>query len=448
MDEHEFAEVVRLHRPALLGYARRIARTDAAAEDAVQQALLQAWVALQREDVDIREVRPWLYRIVHNTTVSALRRPRFEPFDGDAAVVSRPADAEFEIRQEVRETFAGLAALPELQRNVMLSTAVDGRSHEQIAAAYGLTKGAVRGLIYRARASLRAAVAAVTPAPVVAWLARHRVAPGHGAAAGEALAGAGAGSAGLAGVFKSGAIVVGIAASTGGAGYAVLSSHGPASVRHVSVRTAHHSPPAAREPGAGAPHGGAGAPHAAAPLPAGAGGSAPAGLIGLAGRPVLTFHRSAGDRRSHRDGAEHHRGSDGGSSGGSGSSASSASSGSSDSGSSTSGSGGGALTVSSGSGGRGPSDGGVPTDGSGTSGSGSSSSNNVTSSSGGGDSGPGTSSNVATTGDGGSTTSGSSGSGGSDSADAGTSGSGDGSGDGSGGTDGGGDGVSGTATAA
>ena len=56
-----------------------------------------------------------------------------------------------EVRDPVFEHGAGL----DLQREVMVGTAVDGMSHEELASALGLSSGAVRGLIYRARATLR-----------------------------------------------------------------------------------------------------------------------------------------------------------------------------------------------------------------------------------------------------------------------------------------------------
>jgi hypothetical protein len=76
----------------------------------------------------------------------------------------------------------------------MLSTALEGRSHDEVADALGLTHGAVRGLIYRARATLRAAAAALTPSPLVHWAARQEIAAG-GRSAGvyEAIVGGGSG---------------------------------------------------------------------------------------------------------------------------------------------------------------------------------------------------------------------------------------------------------------
>jgi RNA polymerase sigma-70 factor (ECF subfamily) len=43
-DERAFELIVRRHRPSLVAYARRLGLGDARAEDAVQQAVLSAWL--------------------------------------------------------------------------------------------------------------------------------------------------------------------------------------------------------------------------------------------------------------------------------------------------------------------------------------------------------------------------------------------------------------------
>jgi Sigma-70, region 4 len=144
---------------------------------------------------------------VHNITVSNLRSsgpPSAALTEVDA---SRGADEEAEQRMEARDALAGIAALPELQRDVMVRTVVDGLSHEELASELGLSRGAVRGLIYRARARLRAAAAVCIPGLVIEWAARR----GHGGsspAAGIHEVIAGGGSAGVGGfLFKSSAVV-------------------------------------------------------------------------------------------------------------------------------------------------------------------------------------------------------------------------------------------------
>src|SRR6266511_2021014 len=66
--ERAFEALVQRYRRPLLGYCRRVLLPEARAEDALQQALL----SLQRGD-EVRDARAWLYRIVHNTALNALR---------------------------------------------------------------------------------------------------------------------------------------------------------------------------------------------------------------------------------------------------------------------------------------------------------------------------------------------------------------------------------------
>jgi RNA polymerase sigma factor (sigma-70 family) len=229
-DGHEraFEALVRRYRSQLLAYCRRVAPRGTAPEDILQQGLLQAWRALSA-GAEVREARAWLYRIVHNVAISALRASGDVP-DGVIASAGAPGvEQVVEQRMAARDALAGLAALPDLQRQVMVSTALDGRSHEEIAAALGLSSGSVRGLIYRARSTLRAAAAAVIPAPVIEWAAGE---------AGSASAGlAGAGSAGLGALILKGSAILAVGAVAGTAAVVVghRSHHARASTASSSA---------------------------------------------------------------------------------------------------------------------------------------------------------------------------------------------------------------------
>jgi RNA polymerase sigma factor (sigma-70 family) len=232
-DGHEraFEALVHRYRRELMAYCCRLTSSNATAEDVLQQALMQAWVAIGR-DAEVRDVRPWLYRIVHNVAITHLRRAGADVVELDGAQGAGGADSEVERRLEARAALAGLAALPELQRQVMLSTALEGRSHEEIAALLGLSNGAVRGLIYRARAALRAAAAAVIPAPVLHWAVRQEVRGSAGSSHFlEAMAGGG--SAGLGGLLIKGTAVIATAgALASAAGLSPITSH----------KSRHHAP--------------------------------------------------------------------------------------------------------------------------------------------------------------------------------------------------------------
>ncbi len=229
--ERAFEAIVERYRRTLLRHARRYL-PEARAEDALQQAFLAAWTALRRGD-DVRELRPWLHRIVHNTALNARRAVGYDYDELRETLEGSGGPAELaERRAVVRGTLAGLAALPDRQRDALLRIAVEGRSQDEVAEELGLTQNAVRQLVHRARTSLRAAATAVVPLPLATWLATAGAGRGDVAArVGELVAGAG-GSATLA---KAGAVAV-------IAGGAVA---GPAVVHDASTRERSSAPAAA-----------------------------------------------------------------------------------------------------------------------------------------------------------------------------------------------------------
>src|SRR3954453_15930007 len=163
--ERAFEAIVERYRGALLRAARRYL-PEARAEDALQQAFISAWSALQRGD-EIRDLRAWLYRIVHNTALNQLRVAGYDYAELEESL--RGTDApqeEMERRAVVHQTLAGLAALPDRQREALLRVAIEGRSQDEVARELGVTEGAVRQLVHRARLTLRAAATAVIPLPV------------------------------------------------------------------------------------------------------------------------------------------------------------------------------------------------------------------------------------------------------------------------------------------
>src|SRR6476620_11370546 len=76
-DEAAFAELYRRHAQELYRYSRSILRNPEDAADAMQNSMVKAFSALQKETRDF-EVLPWLFRIVHNESITLLRKRRPE----------------------------------------------------------------------------------------------------------------------------------------------------------------------------------------------------------------------------------------------------------------------------------------------------------------------------------------------------------------------------------
>jgi RNA polymerase sigma factor (sigma-70 family) len=184
--DDSFGELARRHRAALVRACLRLVGADLA-EDAAQQALLKALVALRSDATPPAQIRPWLLRVAHNASVDMLRRQALE--SGDASDAEGmdgrcPADV-LEGRRELRAVLREIGRLPERQRQALLLRALEGHGYEEIARALGASEGMVRQLIYRARERVRAAAAAVL---VPIWLLRRsapalKVAAATGAAA-------------------------------------------------------------------------------------------------------------------------------------------------------------------------------------------------------------------------------------------------------------------------
>ena len=191
--DRAFEAIVDRYRRPLLRYAERFPAAGPA-EDVVQAAFVRAWGAL-RDGTEVRDLRPWLYRIVHNTALNAVKRQGSD--DAELIESEDPAvgpECEIEIQEDLRRTLGGIAALPGRQRSALLAVAVDGRRHADVGRELGITEPAVRQLVRRARATVRAAASVLTPYPLMAWIAQ---AGGEGAGVvriGEIVGGAGTGA--------------------------------------------------------------------------------------------------------------------------------------------------------------------------------------------------------------------------------------------------------------
>ena len=205
--ESAFEEIFRRYGAALRNYAASIV-TAQRADDVTQEAFTKAYLALRGTDKEI-QLRPWLYRIVRNTALTNLRdepKPGLELDEASGAGVS--AEELAEQREDIKRLTAGLRELPEPQRAAIVMRELEGLSHEQIATSLGLSGGAVRQSIYRARRTLREGVGLLVPMPLLRLLLEEGFTQGASAAA----AGGGAGIAvktGVAALLAAGTVTTG-----------------------------------------------------------------------------------------------------------------------------------------------------------------------------------------------------------------------------------------------
>ncbi|MCS0660540.1 RNA polymerase sigma factor [Massilia terrae] len=167
-DPHAFTLLMRRHNRLLFRAARSILRDDAEAEDAVQDAYLQAYRGIKQFRGDAR-LSTWLTRIVVNEAIARSRKRHREaevtPLYADPGL--QPTDAEDRMDDDTPEYGAmraearvlierSLDELPDAFRTVFMLRAVEELSGEEVAAVLGIPEATVRSRFFRARALLRA----------------------------------------------------------------------------------------------------------------------------------------------------------------------------------------------------------------------------------------------------------------------------------------------------
>jgi RNA polymerase sigma-70 factor (ECF subfamily) len=153
-NRESFAALVRLHQARAFAVARAITLTREDAEDAVQDAFLHAYRALDRFRPD-QPFGAWLNRIVANAALDIGRRRKVRDADQLPETVAAPfrdpaADAELRARLE-----QGLARLTERQRAVIVLHDVQGYTHGEIGGMLSIPEGTARSDLHHARAALR-----------------------------------------------------------------------------------------------------------------------------------------------------------------------------------------------------------------------------------------------------------------------------------------------------
>lgn len=163
--------IMKKHNRRLYRMARSILRNDAAAEDALQSAYLNAFRSL----ADFRgqsSLATWLTRIVMNEALALARsrKPPLQSDGGDAAliggqVIPFPAQtatvdperamAQSQIQSAVEHA---IDEMPEDFRTVLVARVLEEMSVEETAELLGLKAETVKTRLYRARRLLRRAV--------------------------------------------------------------------------------------------------------------------------------------------------------------------------------------------------------------------------------------------------------------------------------------------------
>lgn len=158
-DSRAFRRIVEATSARLIRLAARMLGNMEDAEDVVQESYVKAYRSIVAGAFDGRSApETWLYRIVANTAVDALRKRARHPVPAagqDADGVAVEADTSAEARAALAELEQVMVELPAEQRAALVLKAVEGLSSKEVATTLGITEGAVEQRLVRARVTLR-----------------------------------------------------------------------------------------------------------------------------------------------------------------------------------------------------------------------------------------------------------------------------------------------------
>jgi RNA polymerase sigma-70 factor (ECF subfamily) len=153
-----FEELVRRHRLATYRVALRVLGDESDAEDATQDAFVQAWRNLGGFRADAA-FSTWMYRIVTNRCLNMLRaRRRTEPLPDDREAPATRPDRIAEARWQVEDLKLAILRLTPEQRAPLVLRELQGCTYEQIAEVLDISIPAVKSRLHRARLELLAAM--------------------------------------------------------------------------------------------------------------------------------------------------------------------------------------------------------------------------------------------------------------------------------------------------
>jgi RNA polymerase sigma factor (sigma-70 family) len=154
-DGRALEAIYRRHYQELYRYCRAILRDPHDAEDALQATMAKVAAALPGETREI-SLRPWLFRIAHNESISILRarRPTAE-LDQESPALGADVELEAENRDRLRRLVRDLDRLPDRQRGALVMRELSGLGFDELGATFGISPEAAKQAVYEARVALQ-----------------------------------------------------------------------------------------------------------------------------------------------------------------------------------------------------------------------------------------------------------------------------------------------------
>jgi RNA polymerase sigma-70 factor (ECF subfamily) len=149
-----FEQLVRCNQTLVYRVALRMLGNEEDAQDATQDAFVDAWRALPSFRGE-SSLETWVYRIITNRCLNLLRtRHSAEPLSETREASTGRPNQLAETSSELDALKEAIVSLPPDQRATLVLRELEGLSYEEIAHVLGTTVPAVKGRLHRARLEL------------------------------------------------------------------------------------------------------------------------------------------------------------------------------------------------------------------------------------------------------------------------------------------------------
>ncbi|RMD50666.1 sigma-70 family RNA polymerase sigma factor [Candidatus Parcubacteria bacterium] len=161
-NKRDFTVLVERYEQRLLRYIKRLGAGDEA-EDILQEVFIKAFRYLHSFDSSM-SFSSWIYRIAHNTTISAYRKKKVRPHgnlaeDGEALLLNisnyKSLQEEMEIKSDISILNKAMGKLSEKYKNILLLRYMEELDYKEIADVLKLPMGSVASQISRAKKKLK-----------------------------------------------------------------------------------------------------------------------------------------------------------------------------------------------------------------------------------------------------------------------------------------------------
>jgi len=154
-DRSAYGELVRRYHQQVVGVVYRMCGDPHLADDAAQEAFIQAWLHLAsyRPQASLRN---WLYRISVNAAIDALRRQKSTVDIDDQQIISDGDDpgSSLEQRERSEQVRKAVLLLSPASRSVLILREYEGLSYQEIADTLDISIGTVMSRLNYARKRL------------------------------------------------------------------------------------------------------------------------------------------------------------------------------------------------------------------------------------------------------------------------------------------------------